>query len=477
MRATGALAALLVTAGAPAGAEAPVPAVRYEVAAGPGAAELRVEATLAAGASDDLTLDRAALAFVADVMVDDGGGWRPVPARGRFWRAGGCQARGCRLRYRFRLGDAARALDDVDEAALRAGVMLAPTTTWLLRPFAVPAGARFRLGVTLPPGWAFVSGLPRAGDGPDATYEGLLSADPLAPYAAFGALERKRIDVAGGVLDVALARDVAAGPVLAWLGDAAAAIVAFYGRWPVPRLQIIVLPASAGMQGKELGGGGASILLAPGDDPAHGREDWVATHEMVHVATPDLSRSQLWMTEGLATYVEPIARTRAGQLDAAVVWSDMLRGMPRGLVNERDRGMDGTRDWGRLYWGGALFWLLADVEIRAASSNAQSLETALRAVIAAGGDTRVSWPVERFLDAGDRALARPVLRPLYEKMGRRAMPVDLPALWRRLGVAAREGGGVTFDDHAPLARVRAGITMRAGDRGLAPAPSRSETSR
>jgi hypothetical protein len=34
--------------------------------------------------------------------------------------------------------------------------------------------------------------------------------------------------------------------------------------------------------------------------------------------------------------------------------------------------------------------------------------------------------------------------------------VDLPELWRQLGVK-REGGQVSFDGSAPLAKVRAGI--------------------
>ncbi|HEY2904036.1 MAG TPA: hypothetical protein VGL59_25840 [Polyangia bacterium] len=442
------------------GAPPSAPSIAYDVTAGPQAAELRVEAAFPPGTADELTLDRAALPYLADVTVADGTTWRPAPTRGRFWTASGCQARGCRVCYRFRLGDAARAIDDVDIAALRAGVTVAPTTTWLLRARDTD-DARFRLNVKAPEGWMFVSGLPRAAGG---TFDGTWSSDPTAPYAAFGEFAAQSITVGGGVVDVALARDVAVPAVVAWLKDAAQAIAAFYGRYPVPRLQVIVLPERANMQGKELGGGGASILLAPDDDPAHGGNDWVATHEMVHVATPDLWRQYLWLTEGLATYVEPLARARAGQLRPESIWADMLRGMPKGLAHETDRGMNGTRDWGRLYWGGALFWLLADVEIRTHSDNRQSLETALRAVLAAGGNTHVAWPVEQLMDTGDRALSRPVLRPLYQKMGMHAMPVDLPALWRKLGVSARPDGGVTFDDGAPLARVRAGITAAAAAR-------------
>jgi predicted metalloprotease with PDZ domain len=133
--------------------------------------------------------------------------------------------------------------------------------------------------------------------------------------------------------------------------------------------------------------------------------------------------------------------------------------MPKGLVHERDRGMDGTRDWGRLYWGGALFWLLADVEIRQQSDNRRSLRDALRAVLAAGGNTEEAWSIERFLAEADRPLPHPVLAPLYQRMGKEAPAVDLPALWKRLGVSLGPKGAV-FDDRAPLAAIRRGITGR-----------------
>jgi hypothetical protein len=45
-------------------------------------------------------------------------------------------------------------------------------------------------------------------------------------------------------------------------------------------------------------------------------------------------------------------------------------------------------------------------------------------------------------------------------MGRRPLAVDLPALWKKLGVVPRPDGGVTFDDAAPQAAIRRAITAR-----------------
>ena len=62
--------------------------------------------------------------------------------------------------------------------------------------------------------------------------------------------------------------------------------------------------------------------------------------------------SHHWIEEGLATYVEPIARARAGGLTPQKVWGDMVDAMPQGLPKPGDRGLDFTHTWGRTYWGG-----------------------------------------------------------------------------------------------------------------------------
>jgi predicted metalloprotease with PDZ domain len=191
--------------------------------------------------------------------------------------------------------------------------------------------------------------------------------------------------------------------------------------------------------------------------PADFRDDWILVHEMVHTALPDLEGPQHWLEEGLATYVEPIARRRAGLLTTEHVWTEWVREMPKGLPAEGDRGLDRTPTWGRTYWGGALFCLLADVEIRRRTNNARSLGDALRAVVAAGGSIAVSWPVSRVIEIGDAATGVPVLRELYDKMSVAPVGVDLEDLWKRLGVSVR-GNTVTFDETAPLASVRRGIT-------------------
>jgi hypothetical protein len=188
---------------------------------------------------------------------------------------------------------------------------------------------------------------------------------------------------------------------------------------------------------------------------------------MVHLAVPEMSPAHRWLTEGLATYVEPLARALTGELAPASVWRDLVRGLPKGLPEPGDQGLDRTHTWGRTYWGGALYAFLADLEIRKATGGRESLATALRGILQAGGDTRVAWPIERFLDAGDRALGRPILGTLYHQMAERPVSVDLPAIWRQLGIAVSKDGQVVLDDRAPLASIR---RQMIGPAAATPAP-------
>jgi len=277
-----------------------------------------------------------------------------------------------------------------------------------------------------------------------------------------------KVKEGGGEIEVSFESDGFDLPqtaLLEWVRTAARAVSAYYGRFPVPRARLRIFAG---------GGRGVSHGTSFGDDGVLCRitvgrhttaadldSDWMMTHEMVHFAFPSVPRRHHWIEEGSATYVEPIARVQIGNLTAAQVWSDMLRDMHQGLPEEGDRGLDNTHTWGRTYWGGALFCLLADIGIRKNTANTKGLEDALRAINRAGGNITVDWPLERALETGDKATDGKTLMELYRKMGGQPMMVDLPDLWKQLGVA-REDGSVTFDDRAPLATAREVIMRGTG---------------
>jgi len=433
--------------------------LRYQVTASAAARELVIEARIPAfpDLDGELSVDDGAEPFVRDVAIISAQGEVPIERRGDSWFAPGCAARGCRLRYRFALREAATARHDDDLAALYGEIVESPPGAWLLRPLRLPAGESAELSVSTPEGMRFVAGLPR----------GPLRASALGdlPYAAFGELRVEQLRLEGGTLTVALAkaqRRQSEEDLLAWIRSSAELVSRYFGRLPADGAALIVLSAPGDqIHGRARGTGGASILFFLGSDldNAEARRSWELVHELVHLDFPSLPRRHLWAEEGLATYVESIARARAGELSPEKVWGDLVRGLPQGLPRPGDEGLDRTHTWGRTYWGGALFWLLADVEIREQTGNRFGLEHALRAVVAQGGSIADRWPLPRAFEVGDRAVGTKVLEELYAQMGPLPGDVDLDALFRRLGVALR-GEGVEFDDRAPLARVRRAITER-----------------
>jgi len=193
--------------------------------------------------------------------------------------------------------------------------------------------------------------------------------------------------------------------------------------------------------------------------PESAREDWVVTHELLHANFPDLGRAHSWLSEGLATYLEPIIRARVGLVEETKVWRDMIDGMPQGLPQPGDRGLENTRTWGRTYWGGALFCLAADVELREKSGNRYSLDDVLLAIGKTGASDQDYWPIERVLEVAERATGSSVLSELFQRLAREPGTVDLPQLFSKLGVRAR-AGSVVFDEQAPLAKLRQSITAR-----------------
>lgn len=434
-------------------------ALQYQVTASAGARELSIEARIPAFPDRDgeLSVDDGAEPFVRDLTILSTRGAVPAERRGSSWFAPGCAARGCRIRYRFMLREAAQAREDEDLATLYGDVVESPPGAWLVRPLRMPAGASAELKVSTPEGLRFVGGLPR----------GPLKASSLGelPYAAFGDLLVETLERPHGSLTVAIAkgrRSQGEEELLGWIRRSAALIEQYFGRFPVDGALLLVLPASGEeIHGRTRGTGGASILFFLGTelDMPQTRRSWELAHEMVHLAFPTLRRKHLWAEEGLATYVEPVARARAGDLSAEKVWGDLVRGLPQGLPRAGDEGLDRTHTWGRTYWGGALFWLLADVEIRRRTGNRLGLEDALRSLVAQGASIAERWPLARALEMADQAVGTPVLEELYSRLGSAPIEVDLDAFFRRLGVSVRRGS-VEFDDGAPLSSIRRAITGR-----------------
>ena len=283
--------------------------------------------------------------------------------------------------------------------------------------------------------------------------------------ACGGATRAADLTVAGAAIHVELSADPAVGEavVLSWVRRCALIVAQYYGQFPAPRLTLrIIVAGGSGVQGgKTFANPDAYIRVNLGREVSESQlsADWVLVHEMTHLALPDIGEAHQWLSEGLATYVEGVARVQAGNRSETDVWEEELSSMPRGMPQPGDAGLDHTHTWGRTYWGGARFCLLADVEIHRRTENRFGLQDALRAILRASGGLSADWAIERVLRTGDAAVGTPVLEDLYAKYKDTPVSPDLPGLWRELGVEP-QGSQVRLNDNAPLATVRHAI-MRA----------------
>jgi hypothetical protein len=379
--------------------------------------------------------------------------------------ASACEKEGCRLNYVLDVPKALSADRRRDQGfEEKQGIVMAPLLRWLVRPEDRRARGRLRIDFVGGKGFEMVSGVMDARVNRIET--DLVMID--GPHVAVGDFTHRTTEVPGASIDIAIGkgqRAVRDDEILAWVREGASDVIEVLGRFPIRRLQVIVASGGPYAVGSAvtMGMGGASIFVVVGERtrPADLLRDWVMTHEMLHVAFPNMGARQNWMEEGLSTYLEPLLRARRGRRDPAQLWTDFVKAMPQGLPREGDQGLDATMTWGRRYWGGALFWLYVDLEIRKRTGGSRSVDDMLRAILAEGGNVALRWDVARLARVAEAATGVAAFREIYDEWSHKAITPDLASLWTSLGVKPDKAGRVVFDELAPLAAIRRDLTARA----------------
>jgi len=294
---------------------------------------------------------------------------------------------------------------------------------------------------------------------------------------ALGRFETYRLGGDAAAIEVAVLRAepaVDSTMLRRWLSANVAAVTAIHGDFPVPRLQLLVVPLGSGDEpvpwGQVSRGGGDAVHLYIDQrlSEADFMDDWVASHELSHLLHPALTGDARWLFEGLASYYQNVSRARVGMLTPREAWQRLHAGFERGrrgtkpgrTLMDATRAMHAERSYMQVYWSGAAIFLLADLELRAASAQRQSLDKVLAAFADCCLAAKQVWTAREFLVRLDRLSGSDVFTRLAAAHRDSDRFPDLSGAYQALGLQRLSGGRLAFDD-APRRRAMRDAIMGA----------------
>lgn len=249
---------------------------------------------------------------------------------------------------------------------------------------------------------------------------------------------------------------------------ASQAVVTYFGEFPVKSLLIELAPNS---EAEDIFGmvvaDATKVRLSIGSNvtPTDLFSDWTITHEFVHLSFPKIGQPYKWIREGLSTYVEPLARAQARQVDGNLFWPKMIKRTPDAL------GPNGETDFAtptsqshfqkwvsRTYWGGALFWLCVEIELHEKTQGKVSLQQMLKGIVKKGGNGQAFWTTDKLFEVAREISGTDVLKKQFQRFSGNTDKIDLKAIWKKLGIALDATGNLQLDASAPLAGLRESLT-------------------
>lgn len=292
-------------------------------------------------------------------------------------------------------------------------------------------------------------------------------------HGALGRFDIHTLDVGGAELRVVvLGTDwkIERQALLDWVAQAGAAVADLYDGFPVSRAQALIVPTRGPgvVFGNAAQGGGNSVALLVGTEVKADalRDDWVAVHELLHLGMPMVDDAARWLSEGMATYYEPVMRARAGWITPARAWWLLHEGFQRGQTRgggrtlaKESRDMDQTRAYWRVYWAGAAIALIADVALRQ-QPGAPTLDQQMRAIRACCLDAPRRWPAEDLLARIAVAGAVPDLADIAGRYTGAAAFPDLTATYAALGLRVDAGNQLVVSTSDDAARALRDAIMR-----------------
>ncbi len=193
--------------------------------------------------------------------------------------------------------------------------------------------------------------------------------------------------------------------------------------------------------------------------------DWTAFHEFAHLLIPYQGHGDKWFSEGLATYYQNIIQTRSGLFTENKMWAKITAGLARGKKQRRwdhlnltevSERMRETRQFMRIHWSGVLYWLNIDIELR--KQNNGTLDSALKQLKICCESRSMS--ARAIAVKLDQLTDNKIFTTLFDEYRLTYHIPDYASILSDLGVNQdTKTGGITFNDKAPLTKIRKRLTV------------------
>lgn len=262
---------------------------------------------------------------------------------------------------------------------------------------------------------------------------------------AFGDIYRQNLQIGQQTLRLAILgieSEQQLEQLTQWVAHTAGTVADITGQYPVDNGQALILPMpsrSGPVPWGELQRGGlpsVHLFVNPNHKMQDFYQDWTASHEFSHTLLPKTEYADRWISEGMATYYQYIIMARSGVLTPDVAWDKMRQGLIKGRKASNNHSLRDAKGTKHAYWGGAAFFMLADLALREKNKR---LDDVLAALHDCCVPSAKQWQTTDFMKKLDALSQTTIFTELLENEARsRQFPT--PKAWEKTNYETLDEG-------------------------------------
>ncbi len=249
-----------------------------------------------------------------------------------------------------------------------------------------------------------------------------------------------------------------------WLVDIAQSVQNYLGDFPSQQTQIILISKSGKKRGPvpwgdvSRGNGlGLLFVIAPSYNIEEFYADWTASHEFSHLLLPKIHYDDIWLSEGLASYLQNVIMAQAGQFSKEEAWLRIYKGFERGkkgadkikneplsLTSSHRKGGGRSGRTMRIYWSGALYFLKADIALRQQSGGKVGLKDVLLKLRNCCLKYSKTWSGATLSKKLDSLSNSKIFSSLYQEFSNGTQFPEYQSTYKQLGISFSDKNELSF---------------------------------